>query len=239
MNKPADAEISFSSVYDKATNKANVSAKVRSALNLVNTPMNVFAVIVEDNLETYQQSNVSSSDDENLGEWRKGGIYGSPYVFGYKINDVARNAYGTTFNGTSGLVPSTLKSGEEYPLSLALTLPETVAVPENCKVVLMLINPGTGSVINANVCAINGATTGVEDTVVGDAEAPVVSVNDGVIAAVAEGAISVSVYAVDGTMLGTAAANGSATVDLRGYNGVVIVKASANGSVVTAKVVVK
>ena len=240
MNNPADAEISFSSVYDKASNKANVSAKVRSAINIANTPMNVFAVLVEDKLETYQQSNVSSSEDENLGEWGKGGIYGSPYVFGYIINDVARNAYGTTYNGTSGLVPSTLNSGEEYPFSLSLPLPETVAVAENCKIVLMLINPGTGAVINANVCAINGDTSaGVEDTVVSDAGAPAISVADGVIAAAADGDVTVSVYAVDGTMLGTAAAGGIATVDLSGYNGVVIVKASANGAAVTAKVVVK
>lgn len=240
MNKPADAEISFSSAYDAASNKANISAKVRSALNLTNTPMNVFAVLIEDKLETYQQSNVSSSDDPNLGEWGKGGIYGSPYVFGYTINDIARNTYGTTYNGSSGLIPSTLNSGEEYPLTLSLTLPETVAVPENCKVVLMLINPGTGAVINANVCAINGDTsTGVEDAVVSGAGAPVVSVADGVVYAVADGAVNISVYAVDGTMLGTAAANDAATVDLSGYNGVVIVKASANGAAITAKVVVK
>lgn len=239
MSKPADAEINFTSVYDKANNKANVSATVRSALNLENTPINIFAVLLEDKLETYQQNNLSSSEDENLGEWGKGGIYGSPYVFGYIINDVARNTYGTTYNGSGNLIPSTLNSGEEYPVTVSLGIPETVAVPENCKVVLMLIDPGTGSVINANVCAINGNTSGVEDAIVDEAGAPVVSVADGVITAVANGAVSVNVYAVDGTLLGAAAANGAAAVELGGYNGVVIVKASANGVAVAEKVVVK
>ncbi|MCX4263226.1 MAG: Omp28-related outer membrane protein [Muribaculaceae bacterium] len=239
MSKPADADINFTSVYDKANNRANVSATVRSALNLENTPINIFAVLLEDKLETYQQNNLSSSEDENLGEWGKGGIYGSPYVFGYIINDVARSTYGITYNGTGNLIPSTLNSGEEYPVTVSVGIPETVAVPENCKVVLMLIDPGTGSVINANVCAINGNTSGVEDAVIDEAGAPVVSVADGVITAVANGAVSVNVYAVDGTLLGSAAANGAAAVELGGYNGVVIVKASANGVAVAEKVVVK
>ncbi len=160
-------------------------------------------------------------------------------MFGYIINDVARSTYGITYNGTGNLIPSTLNSGEEYPVTVSVGIPETVAVPENCKVVLMLIDPGTGSVINANVCAINGNTSGVEDAVIDEAGAPVVSVADGVITAVANGAVSVNVYAVDGTLLGSAAANGAAAVELGGYNGVVIVKASANGVAVAEKVVVK
>ncbi len=124
-------------------------------------------------------------------------------------------------------------------MTVSVGIPETVAVPENCKVVLMLIDPGTGSVINANVCAINGNTSGVEDAVIDEAGAPVVSVADGVITAVANGAVSVNVYAVDGTLLGSAAANGAAAVERGGYNGVVIVKASANGVAVAEKVVVK
>lgn len=241
MAQPADAEITFSSAYDEASNKANVSFKVRSALNLTNTPMNIFAVLVEDDVDpVYQMNGFSSLTDPDLGQWANGGIYAQQYVFNYRFNDIARNSYGNTYNGSGNLVPSTMECGKEYGGTLALDLPNNVADVNKCKVILMLIDPGRGNIINANRAPINGSTPAGVGDIVADSSANVtVSVAGGDILVAADGEISATVYAVDGTMLGSAAGNGSVTVALNGYAGVVIVKAYTADGTTTAKLAVK
>lgn len=231
MASPADAEIAFSSAYDRNANAANVSATVRSALNIANSPLNVFAVVVEDGLETWQQSNVYPYDDPDLGDFGKDGAYGSAFIMNLIVNDIARTAYGLTFNGTGGLIPSTMKAGESYSTSFSIPLPETVKDADKCKVIVMLIDPGTGRVINANRCPINGQTSSVSDIEMSGAK-PEIKTEGGNI--LAHGC-AISAYALDGTMLGYSS---TGSLSLNGYEGVVIVKATAaDGASTTAKVV--
>ena len=231
MASPADAEIAFSSAYDEKSNSANVSATVRSALNVTNSPLNIFAVVVEDGLETWQQSNVYLSEDPDLGEFGKGGAYGSAFIMNLIVNDIARTAYGLTFNGTGGLIPSTLNAGQSYTTQFSIPLPETVKNVDKCKVILMLIDPGTTKVINANRCAINGQTSSVSEIEVSGAKPEITAEGDNILAP----GCAISAYALDGTMLGYST---TGALNLNGYEGVVIVKATAaDGASATAKVV--
>lgn len=239
--EPADAEINFSSSYADGDAVIKVDFGVRTPLNLDNVAYNVFAVITEDKLITYQTSNVYNVADEDLGEWGKGGMYAAGMIYPFELSHVARHAHGTTFNGTGGLIPATLEAGKEYKNSLSITFPTTVEKPENCQLTLMLIDAATGKVINANRAPINGSTSGVDDIVAGFGKAPVIKTVNGDVEVSADGsALRVAVYAVDGTMLGSANGNDTVTVAMNGYTGVAIVKAVAgNGASATAKVILK
>lgn len=239
MAEPADADLSFSSVYNEATKTISVNVEMRTALNTRNTPVNLFAVVTENGLSTRQDNYMSGIEDPDLGEWGKGGKYGSSHVFGYIINDVARGVHGDTFNGTGGLLPSTMTAGESYKASLSFKLPDAVSNPENCDITVMLIDPGKKNVINVNRAPVNGHTSGIEQNV-SSANAPVITAVPGGIAVAAEGKVTVSVYAPDGTLLATGASNeGNIRIGLNGYTGIVIVAATAGNNSTTEKTVVR
>ncbi|MDE6853899.1 MAG: Omp28-related outer membrane protein, partial [Muribaculaceae bacterium] len=241
---PTDADIDFISKYDEATKAISVDFSVRSALNKTNTPVNIFAVITENGCETYQVNNVANVEDPDLGEWGKGGIYGSSLVYPYSLDDVGRGSYGTTFAGTGGLVPAQMKAGETYTGNLSFNLPSTVSNPANCEVTLMLIDSGTLRILNANRCRIDGSTvdeSGVSAPVAGGADGAPVIVCDGsaIVARAAEGAVTAEAYTVDGRLLASATGD-VAVLNLEGYTGLVIVRATADsGAVATSKFIIR
>lgn len=239
LAQPADAEVTFSSAYDESTKTATVHAKVRNALNTTNTSINVFAVVVENGVTTYQCNGFSSVEDPDLGEWGKGGSLGKSTIYPYVINDVARNAYGTTYNGTGGLVPDAMTAGEEYPVTLSLALPETVVKPENCEVVLMLIDPATGLVLNSNRAPVNGDTSAIRDAVATDSNIAVTAAAGKVIIAAAGAEIEADIYAPDGSLIAKASGTETAVADLNGYTGVAVVAARAGEATSTTKIIIK
>lgn len=243
--EPAEAEINFTSKYDAATSTATVNTTVRNALSGSNTGINIFAVVVEDNVDGGFQSNYFANvDSEALGDWGKGGKYATAYVYPFFINDVARATWGNTYQGTGGLIPSTVEGGKEYKNTLDIKLPSVISNPANCKVVVMLIDALRGNVINANVAPMVdgesiGSPAGVEEVVIPDEANISIVAREGMV--IAAGAQRVAAYSADGRMLGIASSlDGECSVlNLEGYTGLAIVVAiDAHGNGKSAKLVI-
>jgi len=150
MEVPADVDMTASISIDLENEKFTIPVEIRSALNAKNQMLNLFMVVVEDGVSSYQTNTFSTISDKNLGEWGKGGIYGQSTVYGVIHNDVARAVYGTTYTGTQGLLPQTLKAGETYTTTLSdINLPTNINTLANCKAILMLIDANTEKVVNA------------------------------------------------------------------------------------------
>lgn len=139
-----------SEVTDYDSGQVNVTSRIRSALNLRNQNIRVFAVLLEDGLSDYQCNGMGSFDDPLLGPWGKGGAYADSYVFDYTFNHVARTTWGQYFNGTPMLVPADITAGEEYSVDFSIQVPSNVENIENCHVAVMLIDANTERVVNAS-----------------------------------------------------------------------------------------
>lgn len=239
---PAELGLALESQLDEANNCVNVKAVVNSALNLERTAYNLFAVIVENNIETYQANGFSSVTDPDLGEWGKGGKYGMSTVYPVMAMDVARATWGNTFNGTGGLIPATIKAGESYSADIKINLPSTISNLDNCEVIVMLIDAGKERVVNANYCALNGKSADFSgiDEIISEA-------GDQIGIAVVGGALmvngdnfSVEAYDLAGLPVVRAQGSGLHAYSLNGYKGILLVKATdANGNATTSKILVK
>lgn len=235
--EPAEAEITFTSVYDETTNKATVKTETRNALNADNTALNIFAVVLEDGLIDYQANYYASSEDADLGEWGKGGQFGQSYAYPVTKNHVARGTWGYTFNGTGGLIPSSITAGEVYENEFKMDLPSTVQDVNNCELVVMLIDAVTGKILNASAGKFAGEESGISN-VAADASAIRMFAHNGRIFAV--GAEKMDIYSVSGQLIASATGSGNVDADLSGFAGVVIVKATdAKGAVKVGKFTVK
>ncbi len=151
MQTLADADIEFTAKSD-GTN-ITIEGNARWALNTDVCNANIFAVVTEDNLESIQMNGLYTSNDPDLGEWASNGKYATRFPT-ITIDGVGRGVYGQTYNGTSGLIPSKISAGVDYPFNLGITMPETVANPVNTNVVLMMIDADTDRVINANIARV-------------------------------------------------------------------------------------
>lgn len=165
MQTMAEADLDFSAVYDG--NKITIEGAARWAINTDVCNANVLAVITEDELSSIQMNGMYTFNDPDLGEWVGSGKYATRYPT-VNIDGVGRGVAGSTYNGTPGIIPSKLRAGVEYPLNLAVDMPETVAMPQNTNVVLMLIDGDNDRVINANVAKVK-VETPIEEIVDDDA----------------------------------------------------------------------
>lgn len=236
---PTDLELSLKSQLDEANNCVNVEALVTSAINLERTSYNLFAVILENQIATAQQNNLYSTKDPLLGEWGAGGSYAAPVVVPYMADDVVRTTWGTTYNGTGGLIPSNIKAGEVYKADIKIPLSSNITKLENCDVVVMLIDAGSDRVVNANICALNG-DTGLDEVVAieNGTKIGVAVVGDALM--VNGENFRVEAYDLAGMPVVKAAATGLHAYSLNGYKGILLIKvADAEGNVSTQKVLVK
>ena len=234
FNAGTDMEVTVSaSTYDADTKAFTADVVVRSAVNLSNQNVNLLAVITENNLESDQESNVYTYTDPNLGEWGAGGKYAEALVYPYYFNDVARAAFGATYNGTGGLIPATLAAGQEYTAKVGGTFPDYIKEAENCMVNILAIDGNTNRIITAERVALRGNSLGVEDSVIDGGNANVAKIGNS-IAVSAQGHFSVDVYAVDGALL--ASAEGSDVLTIAApASGVVIVRVKAADGITTVK----
>jgi len=160
ISVPAECEVQIARVsYDDNNESMKAQCQIRYALNADNQTINLFTVLLEDNVSQSQQNYMSSITSPDLGEWGLGGQYGQSVVSNYLNQDVARNISGLTINGTGGYLPSTIEAGKVYNAEVEVAVPSTVSDLSQCKVVVMMINANTGKVINAAIAKNNGATT--------------------------------------------------------------------------------
>jgi hypothetical protein len=162
MKSPADADLSLSAEYDASTGKVTVPATVRFALDMTNRNVNVLLIILEDQLTTAQENNLGSYDDPDLGEYGKNGSL-SARIIAVTLDNVARNVFGTTYNGTGGLIPSAITAGTNYNLTVAATMPATVQNAANTKVAMVLIDADTDQVINTATAPISVVNSAINE----------------------------------------------------------------------------
>ncbi len=242
MTAATDVEVTVKSTLDDANNCVNVKTSVRPALNLDRAAYNIFAVIIENKVEGYQQSNLYSTKDPALGEWGAGGKYASPLVYPYELNDVVRTTWGATFNGTGGLIPSKLVAGETYEANIQIPLSSNISNKDNCEVVIMLIDAGSERVVNSNICELNGESTnynGVEEIIAGTEGQIGLTVAGDLLMVNGEN-FSLEAYDIAGLPVVKAADSGLHAYSLNGFKGILLVKvADANGNATTQKFLVK
>lgn len=239
MAQPVEADVALAATYDPETREVKLESKVRSALDCDNQNISLFAVIVENGLTTYQANYFSTVDDPIFGDWGKGGAYGTTTVYPMTANDVARATFGTTFNGTGGLVPAAMASGQEYTATMTGSLPATVENPANCKAVVMMIDANTDRVINADCVALR-EQSGINDIMGGNIGADVrLGLNGDTLTVGASIPTTVEVYDLAGQLLAQGAGHGTFDVKLGGFSGVAIVRAHNAAGTTVNKVAVK
>ena len=240
FDKPADLAVEVPSItYDESTNKLNVNLQLTAALNLKNQYINVFAVALEDDIVATQSNGLYGNDDPVLGDWGKGGKYGYKEVQSISENDVVRSYWGDSFTGSSVGFPQAFEAGKNYTASFSLTYPDQIYEKEKGKIVFMVFDGNTASLINAvRVKLTDAKTTGINDTQATDASINI-SAADGKIVVRGAGATDVKVYSVAGTLIAKASGNGAVSVAIGRYCGPVVVKATSGATSITKKLVVE
>ena len=155
---------------DTEAGTLTVDVSVSAALNSDDILLNVFMVVLEDSIVSYQANTLFGVNQDILGEWSNGGRYASAYAMPFCHNDVVRACWGSTYNGTSGLLPQQMTAGEAYTTQVQTTLPGTVTTLGNCRVVIMLIDANTDLVVNAAEAPVRVTTSGIEDVAAEAAE---------------------------------------------------------------------
>lgn len=234
MSKECEADLNISATYSAVTDRITVPFSCKFALSKSNANIGLFCIITEDGLVGFQSNNLYQQTDEDLGEWKSGGIYGSPVVYPYTFNDVARAIYpSNNYYGSIGLLPTSINCDEEYTGTITMSLntdAPNVSNVDNCKVTLVMIDANTGKVINAARAAINGGT-GIDD-IHADNGRTLIMGKDGNIVINTEGKANVTVTSVDGRVIATQSVDGSAIVPVS-HKGIAIVSVDkGNGRIV-------
>ena len=154
----ADADMDIVSArIDEADRKVSVDVSVKSAINRSNTNVNVFGILMEDDIMGFQTNGLFSTEAPGLGEWGKGGANAKSAVLWY-YDDVVRGTSAVEtggiysgFNGKGGYIPADIKAGETIEFTFDFPLPSGVADVNNTKVCLMMVDANTGEYINAAV----------------------------------------------------------------------------------------
>lgn len=237
LARDADADIEVTADYKSATGTLEIPCKVKYALNRDDLNLNLFAVVVEDNMVGYQTNYFANTSSASLGEWGQGGQYGVAQVVPYYFNDVARACIGMTFNGTPADFPDVLEAGKSYETTMTLPSFTSFGNINNCKVVVMLIDANTGAYINAarakfTVDGVDGVTDASADDV------DVTVCQGGVVVKAPEGTVA-EVLGISGTVIGRAECQASTTMISTGsYKGVVVVRVSGQGIHTVKKVLI-
>lgn len=160
LKTPALADVEFSVEYNATTGKLTIPVSVNYALNIANQPLRLFAVVLEDGLESYQDNYMYNVNDVNLGPWGAGGVYGQSSIYPVVFDDVAR--FATTNNGIGEVIPETsFTAGQPVNYTISATIPSGyIDNPEKCKVVVMAINGADNTVVNSNIAKFGAS--GVE-----------------------------------------------------------------------------
>lgn len=234
----ADIDIDIEAVHNADNNTIDISTSVCSAINAKNLNLNVFTIVLEDNLPNYQSNYFSKYTDPIFGEWGEGGIYGQPFV-SILNNDVARGC-SAPLGGTGGYFPQEMKAGEAYKANLSVNVPQNISNINNCKVVVMLIDANTDKMINAARVKLQQDATGIMRTDSDDAELKV-SCTDGIIEVYGanEEPIAATLYSLNGQAVSSCKGTGKAVMSTNGYKGSVIVKASTASHTLVKKVLIR
>lgn len=161
LDRLSICDVTLKANYEQDGKEVHIGSQVRYALD-ANHTLSVFAVLLEDGIVSYQESNFAGSELEGLGEWGVGGIYSAPVAYPVTHNDVVRQAIGQSFAGTLGLLPQSFEANKTYDISFNFNTPASLSDPKNASVVLMLIDTQTGEIINAAKAKVMDEGDGIE-----------------------------------------------------------------------------
>ncbi len=234
LQNSADADINATVTVNEAANTYSVPVSVKYALNAKNLNLNLFLAVLEDDVVSFQQSNVGGQTEPIFGEWGAGGRYSAAVNYNVSHKDVVRSTM-NAYNGFGGYLPQTVEAGKEYTATLGeYELPGVANNVNRLKAVVMLIDANNGKLINAVCAKFPGYNTGIDD-VQTDLPAHALTFADGCLLVAGEGAATVQVYSMSGTLLGQAKGNGAFSVPMNRFNGGVIVKVTGAGKTTVKK----
>ena len=227
---PADIEIVG---VDFDGENYRVDMEVRYALDMEGLNANILTVICENGLQGVQENNRYTFESPALREWGKDGEYGKaalPFVF----DDVVRTWAGTTYNGTGGLLPSSVESGKTYTVSV--TVPGVRWIVDNDKTTatVMLIDAETGLVVNADRKDIY-YKSGI-DAPGADLSDVKVSVAGGMVTITSASDLSAYAYSADGRRICSGRGHGVVAMDLTSCKGLAVIAVTTDAGVKTFKV---
>lgn len=202
---PADVEVT-SVVFDGNDCVADVT--VTYALDLENANVNMLLELCEDDLMGFQTNGVHH-DQAVLGDWGANGIYNRDTNL-YYYHNVLRNWAGNTYNGTGGLLPTTIEAGVPYTVKMKVAAPKSIVDINKTHVTAMLIDSESGKILNADRRFTN------TDTGVGSVDSALYSlaVIDGNISVAYPGTLDVEVYSLDGMRIASVSGSDSVSVDV-------------------------
>lgn len=234
----ADADISAKAEFNSKTGRLDIPCEVKFALNDSALNINLFAVVLEDNLVGYQSNYMANTESESLGEWGKGGKYGMAQVIPYYFNDVALACIGMTFNGTGGYLPEKVEAGTVYDATVTINGFDGFSKAENCKVVVMMIDANTGRYINAAEAKFTVDGEGGDAiTETGSDSQPVIICHGQAIDITAADGATAELISVSGHVIDRTVCQGNATLRAGGYKGMAVVRVVQNGQATVRKVV--
>lgn len=231
----AEAEIDITANFNTNNKKITINSEIQYAMSAEGKNVNLFTVVMEDNLVGYQDNNRSSIADPNLGEWGKDGAYGSSRVYPYYFNNVARAVIGG-YNGTGGYIPSKIDANTIYSPTLSFDVPSNIKDVNNMKVVCAMIDANTGKVINAAITKVE-VTDHISD-IEKEQTIDIVGLEDQILVK-SDCPASISIFSTNGTLLNKVNSNGESTINVGSYKGLAIVKVIAGNMVTSKKVLVK
>ncbi len=232
---PADADVNTTYEINKTAGTFDLDVTLTSAVDMVNLNLNIFIVMLEDNIVAFQDNYFSAVEDAALGEWGLGGKYAQQRVYDYVQNHVAMACWGTSYNGTPGYLPQSLAAGESFTAQLVdFEIPENIEKIENTKIVVMIIDGNTDKLVNA-VCVKADGSGSVEDISMNDANCTILA-ECGSVNVAAEGHINATIYTLDGKALASGDGNDSVSITANGYKGVAVVLVKVGDSYVVKKV---
>lgn len=168
METAPDGEIDFTATLDAETGKISIDGNTRFALN-GSQNVALFGILLENHRSTRQKNNLYAMTDPDLGEWGSGGIYGKSRV-DITIDHVARQTYGSTFNGTSDLVPANQVAGEEYPFSMNVAIPDNIEDIKNLDFVITMVNTDNERAINSRKVKVSVENASIDEVLTSDNE---------------------------------------------------------------------
>lgn len=137
--------------------KLSIDASANFLTDYSNASLRLSVVILEDGVNnasrSYNQSNFYSGSSEDVGGYEKkpNPVPGRDMYY----NHVARAILGT-YEGQSGSVPSTVKSGDVAKYNFTYSIPSEIN-KDKIKIVVMLLNAKSGEILNANEIPIDQA----------------------------------------------------------------------------------
>lgn len=243
----AEADITLSTVnYNSATRQIEIGGNVNYAINLSSVNQNIVFVVTENGLSGTQSNGFNGiplneegqcpSEYLPVEDWIAGKV-GSSVPWTY--NHVARRVVDDLYAGISGLIPGTVEADNEIPFTLTRSAYDNVSNWRNAELVAMLVDNNTGRVINAVKAPFTvDGSTGINSVVAEGGEDIAISINGGGVNVNAAGEVNVTVYDVNGTLVGMAGGEGSVSVPVNG-KGLYIVKATAGEASTVKKVVIR